>query len=46
MRRLLVSGVGLRGDGYPNAERTLEILRESGNWEVHDRADWLPIGTR
>jgi glycosyltransferase involved in cell wall biosynthesis len=43
---LLVSGVGLRGDGYPNAERTLEILRKSGNWEVQDRADWLPAGTR
>ncbi|MEO6102827.1 MAG: hypothetical protein ABIP44_04205 [Pseudoxanthomonas sp.] len=42
MKRLLVAGVALRGGGYPNAERTLAILADSGEWELRDHAHWLP----
>lgn len=42
-RRLLVSGVCLRGDGYPNAWKTIELLRAAG-WMVDDQAYWLPEG--
>lgn len=38
----MVHGVALRGDGYPNAEGTLDLLRRSGEWDVQDRASWLP----
>lgn len=41
MRRLIVAGLALRGDGYPNAERTLAALAEDG-WQVEDCAHWWP----
>lgn len=46
MKRLLVAGVAMRGDGYPNAERTIALLKHDAQWLVHDNADWLPPETR
>lgn len=46
MRRLIVIGVALHGDGYPNAARTIELLRKSAAWDVIDIASWLPQDTR
>lgn len=37
------AGIGLRGDGYPNAANTLRRLRAAGA-QIDDRADWLPEG--
>ncbi|KAA2284925.1 glycosyltransferase family 4 protein [Arenimonas fontis] len=44
-RVLHIAGTGLRGSGYPNATRTIAILREHLGVEVRDRARWLPEGT-
>lgn len=44
MRRILVAGVRATGDGYPNADRTLQILREHGVAEVVDLGSALPTG--
>ncbi len=44
MTRLHVAGVALRGSGYPNAAQTLRALEASPEWQVEDRADWLPDG--
>jgi Glycosyltransferase len=46
MRRIRVAGVAMRGDGYPNAVNTVELLKSNPEWDVHDRADWLPPETR
>ncbi|WP_156383540.1 glycosyltransferase [Pseudoxanthomonas sp. Root65] len=46
MKRLLVAGVAMRGDGYPNAVNTVRLLRRNGQWDVRDHADWLPDETR
>ena len=43
-RRLRVFGVGLRGDGYPNAWQTIQLLKAAG-WDIDDKSDWLPEGT-
>ena len=40
--KLYVGGLGLRGDGYPNAPRTIALLRERGDLEVVECGDWLP----
>jgi glycosyltransferase involved in cell wall biosynthesis len=40
--RLYVAGLALRGDGYPNAARTLALLRETTNIEVIECGRWLP----
>jgi len=40
-RRLYIVGVGLRGDGYPNAKNTIKALIDGG-WEIHNLAHWLP----
>jgi glycosyltransferase involved in cell wall biosynthesis len=45
-RRLLIAGVALGGDGYPNAENTIALLRAAGPMEVHDLAHWLPTHVR
>jgi glycosyltransferase involved in cell wall biosynthesis len=42
--KLLVAGLGLRGDGYPNAARTIALLREQEDIEVTDCGGWLPEG--
>ncbi|MBS7457724.1 glycosyltransferase [Coralloluteibacterium stylophorae] len=36
-------GVGLRGDGYPNAEGVLRSLRSIDGVAVSDRVRWLPV---
>lgn len=41
MKRLVVAGVGMRGDGYPNAENTVALLKGSSQWDVQDKARWL-----
>lgn len=41
---LIVAGVALQGDGYPNAKQTISLLRRSGLYVVDDRAHWLPSG--
>ena len=46
MKRLLVAGVAMRGDGYPNAVNTVRLLQRNGQWDVRDHADWLPDETR
>lgn len=40
-RKLRVYGTALSGDGYPNAQQTLVILKNAG-WEIRDHAHWLP----
>ena len=40
--KLYVAGLGLRGDGYPNAARTIALLREHADLEVEDCGGWLP----
>lgn len=42
--KIIVAGTGMRGSGYPNAENTLRILREHAEWQVDDRARWMPEG--
>lgn len=42
---VVIAGVGMKGDGYPNAENTLRLLISSG-LDVQDRAYWLPPETR
>lgn len=42
MSRLIVAGVALRGDGYPNAKQTIALLRSGGSHEIKDQAHWLP----
>lgn len=46
MKRLLVAGIAMRGDGYPNAENTVALLKHVEHWHVQDNADWLPPETR
>ena len=46
MKRLLVAGIAMRGDGYPNAENTVALLKHVEHWRVRDIADWLPPETR
>ena len=36
-------GIGLRGDGYPNADRTMAALEREG-WRIDDQVCWLPLG--
>jgi glycosyltransferase involved in cell wall biosynthesis len=36
----------MRGDGYPNAENTVALLKNVEHWRVRDIADWLPPETR
>jgi glycosyltransferase involved in cell wall biosynthesis len=40
--KLYVAGLGLHGDGYPNASRTVALLRECADLEVVDCGGWLP----
>ena len=40
--KLYVGGLGLRGDGYPNASRTITLLRERAGLEVVGCGGWLP----
>ena len=40
--RLYVGGLGLQGDGYPNAVRTVELLQEMEGIEVIQCGSWLP----
>src|SRR5258706_12827529 len=40
--RLHIGGLGLRGDGYPNAARTVALLRQSKAFEVVECGSWLP----
>ncbi len=42
--RLFVAGMGMRGDGYPNATNTLRILRERLNVDVREYGGWMPEG--
>lgn len=42
--RLFVAGMGMRGDGYPNASNTLRILRENLRVDVHECGGWMPEG--
>jgi glycosyltransferase involved in cell wall biosynthesis len=42
--KLHVGGLGLRGDGYPNAVRTIALLREQDDIDVVDCNGWLPEG--
>lgn len=44
MHKLRVLGTGLRGDGYPNAWQTIQLLKAAG-WDIDDKTDWLPEGT-
>lgn len=43
---LVIAGVHVGGDAYPNAHRTLEALRESGVAEIIERGLWLPESFR
>lgn len=38
----IVAGVHLGGPGYPNAERTVMALRETGEVEIRECGYWLP----
>jgi glycosyltransferase involved in cell wall biosynthesis len=40
--KLYIGGMGLRGDGYPNAARTVALLRRQDDIEVIDCGRWLP----
>lgn len=40
--RLSIGGIGLCGDGYPNAPRTVALLRHSEKFDVTDCGGWLP----
>lgn len=42
--RVVAAGVGLRGDGYPNAVNTMRLLAGDGAFQVEDRVKWLPDG--
>lgn len=44
--RLIVAGVAIGGDGYPNAANTIALLRQDLRCEVRDRAYWLPPEVR
>lgn len=44
--RLLVAGLHLGGDGYPNARGTLAVLRERLGVEVVECGQWLPADFR
>lgn len=41
MNKLRVYGTCLRGNGYPNANQTINILKNSG-WDVQNNAYWMP----
>ena len=40
--KLYVGGFGLRGDGYPNAERTIALLSQQNDIEIIQCGGWLP----
>lgn len=42
MRSLVIAGVALRGDGYPNAVNTCRLLATLPEVRMGDQADWLP----
>lgn len=44
--RVHVAGVALRGSGYPNAEQTISLLRQTGRYQIDDHAEWLPPDAR
>lgn len=46
MRRLLVAGVAMHGDGYPNAENTVALLKQDARWDVREVVYWLPRDMR
>lgn len=41
-RPLLIAGAHLKGSGYPNAENTISILKESSDIHVYEYGTWLP----
>lgn len=41
-RRVIVAGSALRGDGYPNASNTIDVLRSYNVSQISDFAHWLP----
>jgi glycosyltransferase involved in cell wall biosynthesis len=45
-RTLRVIGVALGGEGYPNAQQTVRLLRTLSDWTVLDGAAWLPEDVR
>lgn len=45
-RRLIVAGVAMGGDGYPNAANTIGLLKQDLCGEVRDQAHWLPPEVR
>jgi len=40
--RLYIGGIGLCGDGYPNAPHTVALLRRNEQFDVVDCGGWLP----
>lgn len=40
-KKLYVAGLGVRGDGYPNASRTIDLLRDVLGIEVAMEGQWL-----
>jgi glycosyltransferase involved in cell wall biosynthesis len=40
--RLYVGGLGLHGDGYPNAARTIQLLERLPGLEIVNCGKWLP----
>lgn len=39
---LHVAGIGLRGSGYPNARRTIDLLQQTSGLRVFESERWLP----
>ncbi|NCT69319.1 MAG: glycosyltransferase family 4 protein [Xanthomonadaceae bacterium] len=44
--RLVVAGVAMCGDGYPNAANTIALLKRELRCEIRDQAYWLPPNVR
>ncbi len=44
--RLIVAGVAMGGDGYPNAANTVALLKRELRCEIQDQAYWLPPNVR
>jgi glycosyltransferase involved in cell wall biosynthesis len=40
--KVYIGGLGLRGDGYPNAARTLALLEQQADIEIVNCGRWLP----
>ncbi len=40
--KLYVGGLGLRGDGYPNAARTIRLLKQQDDLDIINCGRWLP----